>query len=123
MVCGCFTALEPRRLAVIDTTVNSAPYQKILKVNPRPSALTLKFESTLVIQQHNESKLTSKSTSEWQTSLDLNQMEMLWCDLRRTVNARKTSSVAKLKTKEKSGQKFVKDSLPVLTAKGDTTIY
>lgn len=38
MVCGCFTALEPRRLAVIDTTVNSAPYQKILKVNPRPSA-------------------------------------------------------------------------------------
>lgn len=24
MVCGCFTALEPRRLAVIDTTVNSA---------------------------------------------------------------------------------------------------
>lgn len=86
MVCGCFTALEPRRLAVIDTTVNSAPYQKILKVNPRPSALALKFESTLVIQQHNESKLTSKSTSEWQTSLDLNQMEMLWCDLRRTLD-------------------------------------
>ncbi len=37
MVWGCFAASEPGQLAIIDETINSALYQKILKENVRPS--------------------------------------------------------------------------------------
>ncbi len=37
MVWGCFAASGPGRLAVINGTMNSAVYQKILKDNVRPS--------------------------------------------------------------------------------------
>ncbi|KAL0164294.1 hypothetical protein M9458_003174, partial [Cirrhinus mrigala] len=37
MVWGCFAASGPGRLAVIDGTMNSTVYQKILKENVRPS--------------------------------------------------------------------------------------
>ena len=40
MVWGCFAASGPGRLAVIDGTMNSALYQKILKENVRPSVQT-----------------------------------------------------------------------------------
>ncbi|KAF7641127.1 hypothetical protein LDENG_00292770 [Lucifuga dentata] len=56
MVWGCFAASGPGRLAVIDGTMNSALYQKILKENVRPSVRDLKLKRTW----H-----TSKSTSEW----------------------------------------------------------
>ncbi|KAK3550884.1 hypothetical protein QTP70_007512 [Hemibagrus guttatus] len=104
----------PGRLAVINGTMNSAVYQKILKENVRPSVCDLKLKRTWVLQQDNDPKHTSKSTSEWlkknkmktlewpSQSPDLNPIEMLWHDLKKVVHARKPSNVAEL-------QQFCKD--------------
>ncbi|KAK3520058.1 hypothetical protein QTP70_011982 [Hemibagrus guttatus] len=114
MVWGCFAASGPGRLAVINGTMNSAVYQKILKENVRPSVCDLKLKRTWVLQQDNDPKHTSKSTSEWlkknkmktlewpSQSPDLNPIEMLWHDLKKVVHARKPSNVAEL-------QQFCKD--------------
>ncbi|KAK3527282.1 hypothetical protein QTP86_018605 [Hemibagrus guttatus] len=114
MVWGCFAASGPGRLAVINGTMNSAVYQKILKENVRPSVCDLKLKRTWVLQQDNDPKHTSKSTSEWlkknkmktlewpTQSPDLNPIEMLWDDLKKVVHARKPSNVAEL-------QQFCKD--------------
>ncbi|KAK3542759.1 hypothetical protein QTP70_002767 [Hemibagrus guttatus] len=108
MVWGCFAASGPGRLAVINGTMNSAVYQKILKENVRPSVCDLKLKRTWVLQQDNDPKHTSKSTSEWlkknkmktlewpSQSPDLNPIEMLWHDLKKVVHARKPSNVAEL---------------------------
>ncbi|KAK3558102.1 hypothetical protein QTP86_009893 [Hemibagrus guttatus] len=114
MVWGCFAALGPGRLAVINGTMNSAVYQKILKENVRPSVCDLELKRTWVLQQDNDPKHNSKSTSEWlkknkmktlewpSQSPDLNLIEMLWHDLKKVVHARKPSNVAEL-------QQFCKD--------------
>ncbi len=65
MFWGCFAASGPGRLAIIDGTMNSALYQKILKDNVRPSVYDLKLKRTWVMQQDNDPKHTRKSTSEW----------------------------------------------------------
>ncbi len=108
MVWGCFAASGPGRLAVINGTMNSAVYQKILKDNVRPSVRDLKLKRTWVLQQDNDPKHTSKSTSEWlkknkmktlewpSQSPDLNPIEMLWHDLKKAVHALKPSNVAEL---------------------------
>ncbi len=49
MVWGCFAASGPGRLAIIDDTMNSSLYQKILKENVQPSVCDLK--RTWVMQQ------------------------------------------------------------------------
>ncbi|KAK3549749.1 hypothetical protein QTP86_007732 [Hemibagrus guttatus] len=54
MVWGCFAASGPGRLAVINGTMNSAVYQKILKENVRPSVCDLKLKRTWVLQQDND---------------------------------------------------------------------
>ncbi|KAK3559184.1 hypothetical protein QTP86_005083 [Hemibagrus guttatus] len=104
----------PGRLAVINGTMNSAVYQKILKENVQPSVSDLKLKQTWVLQHDNDPKHTSKSTSEWlkknkkktlewpSQSPDLNPIEMLWHDLKKVVHARKPSNVAEL-------QQFCKD--------------
>ncbi len=109
MVWGCFAASGPGRLAIIDGTMNSALYQKILKGNVRPSVCDLKLKHTWVMQQDNDPKHTSKFTSEWlkknkiklldwpSQSPDLNPIEMLWHDLKQSIHARKPSNVAELK--------------------------
>ena len=111
--------------------MNSALYQKILKENVRPSVCDLKLKRTWVMQQDNNPKPTSQSTSEWlkknkikvlkwpSQSLDLNLIEMLCHALKQAVYARKPSNVAELKQLlKKSGPKFlhsdVKDSLSVI---------
>ncbi|KAK3509719.1 hypothetical protein QTP70_008457 [Hemibagrus guttatus] len=114
MVWGCFAASGPGRLAVINGTINSAVYQKILKENVQPSVYDLELKRTWVLQQDNDPKHTSKSTSEWLKknkmktlewpgqSPDLKPIEMLWHDLKKVVHARKPSNVAEL-------QQFCKD--------------
>ncbi|KAK3524035.1 hypothetical protein QTP70_017546 [Hemibagrus guttatus] len=114
MVWGCFAASGHGRLAVINGTMNSAVYQNILKENVRPSVCDLKLKRTWVLQQDNDPKHTSKSTSEWlkknkmktlewpSQSPDLNPIEMLWHDLKKVVHAQKPSNVAEL-------QQFCKD--------------
>ncbi|KAK3541955.1 hypothetical protein QTP86_008158 [Hemibagrus guttatus] len=64
----------PGRLAVINGTMNSAVYQKILKENVWPSVCDLKLKRTWVLQQDIDPKHTSKSTSEW---LKKNKMKTL----------------------------------------------
>ena len=108
MVWGCFAASGPGRLAVIKGTMNSAVYQEILKENVRPSVRVLKLKRTWGLQQDNDPKHTSKSTTEWlkknkmktlewpSQSPDLNPIEMLWYDLKKAVHARKPSNVTEL---------------------------
>ena len=64
MVWGCFAASGPGKLAVIDGTMNSALYQKILKENVQPSVPDLKLKGTWVLLD-NDPKHTSKFTSGW----------------------------------------------------------
>ncbi len=131
MVWGCFAASGPGWLAIVDGTTNSALYQKILKENVWPSVCDLKLKHSWVMQQDNDPKHTSKSTSEWHKknkikalewpcqSPDLNPIEMLWHDLKQSFHAWKHSNVAEFKKNaKKSSQKFlhsnVKDSFPVI---------
>ncbi len=65
MVWGCFAASGTGRIAIIDGTMNSAVYQKILKENVQPSVCDLKLKRSWVMLKDNNLKHTSKSTSEW----------------------------------------------------------
>ncbi len=80
MVWGCFEASGPGQHAIIDGNMNSALYQKILKENVQPSVCDIKLKHTWVMQQDNNPKHTSKSTSEW---LKKNKIKVLeWSELK-----------------------------------------
>ena len=65
MVCGCFAASGPGQLAIINGKINSQIYQNILQGNVRLSVRQLKLNRTWVMQQDNDPKHRSKSTTEW----------------------------------------------------------
>ena len=65
MVYGCFAASRSRWLAIIDGTMNSGLYQNILQKYVRASVCELKLNRKWVMQQDNDPKHTSKSTTEW----------------------------------------------------------
>ncbi len=64
MVWGCFAASGSGWLAIINGTMNSTLHQKILKENIQPSVCDLKLKHIWVMQQENDPKHTSESTSE-----------------------------------------------------------
>ncbi len=136
MVWGCFAASGPGRLAII------------LQENVRPSVRELKLKRSWVMQQDNDPKHTSKSTSEWlknkkfkvlewpSQSPDLNPIEMLWQDLKRAVHARKPTNVTELKQFcmeewakipprrcERLINNYRKRLVAVIAAKGGVTSY
>ena len=148
MVWGCFAASGPGRLAIIEGTMNSALYQRILQENVRLSVRELKLKRSWVMQQDNDPKHTSKSTSEWlknkkfkvlewpSQSPDLNPIEMLWQDLKRAVHARKPTNVTELKQFcmeewakipprrcERLINNYRKRLVAVIAAKGGVTSY
>ncbi len=108
MVWGCFAASGPWKTCCDKWNHEFCCLPKILKDNVRPSVRDLKLKRTWVLQQDNDPKHTSKSTSEWlkknkmktlewpSQSPDLNPIEMLWHDLKKAVHARKPSNVAEL---------------------------
>ncbi len=132
MVWGCFAASGPGRLAVINGTMNSAVYQKILKDNVRPSVRDLKLKRTWVLQQGQWSKTHQQihlwmaeekqmKTLEWPSqSPDLNPIEMLWHDLKRRFMLEKPSNVAELQQfcqdewAKNSSYSAVTDSLQII---------
>ncbi len=74
MVWGCFADSGSGRLAIIDGTMNSALYQKILKENVQPSVCDLKLKRTWVMQQEwrkqNEGFGVAKSKSRLKSDWD-----------------------------------------------------
>ncbi len=74
MVWGCFADSGPGRLSIIDGTMNSALYQKILKENVQPSVYDLKLKRTWVMQQEwrkqNEGFGVAKSKSRLKSDWD-----------------------------------------------------
>jgi hypothetical protein len=94
MVWSSFAASGPGQLAIIDGKMNSQVYQDILQENVRLPVRHLKLNRSWVMQQDNDPKYRSKSTTEWlqQKKIPLlewpsqspdNPIEMLWHDLKR----------------------------------------
>jgi hypothetical protein len=64
MVWGCFAASGPGQLAIINGKMYSQVYQDILQENGRLSVRQLKVNRSRVMQQDNDPKRRSKSTTE-----------------------------------------------------------
>uniref|UniRef100_A0AAR2JEE5 Amino acid transporter transmembrane domain-containing protein n=1 Tax=Pygocentrus nattereri TaxID=42514 RepID=A0AAR2JEE5_PYGNA len=72
MVWACFAASGTGWLAIIDGTMNSELYQRILKENVRTSVHELNLKRRWVMQQDNNPKHTSRSTKEWLKQIKVN---------------------------------------------------
>lgn len=148
MVWGCFVASGPGRIAIIEGKMNSQVYQDILQENLRPSVHQLKLNRRWVLQQDNDPKHRSKSTTEWlkqkkirllewpSQSPDLNPIEMLWHDLKKAIHTRHPKNIAELKqfckeewsriTPDRCARlicNYRKRLVEVIAAKGGSTSY
>ncbi|KAK3524862.1 hypothetical protein QTP86_010091 [Hemibagrus guttatus] len=109
MVWGCFAASGPGTLAIVGGTMNSHVFQDILKDNLKVAVRKLKLRRSWVMEQDNNPKHKSKSTTErlqrhkiqlleWPSqSPDLNPVVMLWNDLKRTIHTRRPKNMGELK--------------------------
>ena len=144
-VWGCFAASGPAQLAIIDRKLNSQVYQGILRENVRLSDRQFKLNRSWMMQQDNDSKHRSKSTTEslqqkkihlleWPSqSPDLNPIKMLWHDLKRAVHTRHPKNITELKQfcKEECSKipsaglihNYRKCLVEVIAAKGGPTSY
>uniref|UniRef100_A0A3B4TNE5 Uncharacterized protein n=1 Tax=Seriola dumerili TaxID=41447 RepID=A0A3B4TNE5_SERDU len=65
MIWACFAASGPGQLAMIEGKMNSQIYQRIPQDNLRLSVHQLKLSRKCVMQQDNDPKHRSKSTTDW----------------------------------------------------------
>ena len=56
MVWGCFAAAGPGQLTIIESTMNSTLYQRVLE-NVKPSVEKLKLKRNWILQQDNDQQI------------------------------------------------------------------
>ena len=107
MVWGCFGWNGVGNLHVINGTLTSAMYTRILKDHMIPSAQRL-FQENYIFQQDNDPKHTAKNTKSWfeskkiklldwpPQSPDLNPIENLWFMLKTEIHKEKINKIGDL---------------------------
>lgn len=147
MVWGCFGWNGVGQIKVIDGTLTSSQYVRILSNHMLPSGESL-IGSNFVFQHDNDPKHTAKNTKQWlnekdivvlewpSQSPDMNPIENLWFELKKKVKAMKLKSLKELpeaivtcwNSLEKSLCEKLVDSMPdriddLLKNKGSWTKY